>query len=81
MDLTSINLFLQDPTGRIIVLLLTIWSVIWKGFALWKAARNTQRNWFIMLLVINSIGILEIIYLFYFGKKKNQQNEGRQKST
>jgi len=46
--------------------------MIWKGIALWKAAQFRQRNWFIVILVLNSftIGILEIIYLFRFAKKR-----------
>jgi hypothetical protein len=35
----------------------------WRGMALWRAGRNNQKNWFIALLLINSIGILPIIYL------------------
>ncbi len=46
------------------------WSIIWKGIALWRAARDNQRNWFIAILVINIIGLLEITYLFFFAKKK-----------
>jgi len=49
---------------------LLIWSIVWKGVALWNASKNDQKNWFIIILVINTIGILEIIYLFYFCKKK-----------
>jgi hypothetical protein len=45
-----------------------IWSLIWKGFALWKAARKNSPAWFIALLVINTLGILEILYLFLFSK-------------
>lgn len=37
-----------------------------KGFALWNAARNSQTYWFVALLIINSLGILEIIYLIWF---------------
>ncbi|MDQ5901425.1 MAG: hypothetical protein QG580_140 [Patescibacteria group bacterium] len=43
---------------------LMAWVFIWKGLALWKAARNGSKVWFIILLLINTIGILEIIYLF-----------------
>ncbi|KKU46991.1 MAG: hypothetical protein UX66_C0028G0001 [Parcubacteria group bacterium GW2011_GWF2_46_8] len=48
---------------------LSIWSLIWKGFALWRASRNNQRNWFIALLVLNTMGILEMVYLFWISKK------------
>jgi len=47
-----------------------IWSVIWKAIALWKAGRNNQLPWFIVILIVNTIGILEIIYLAFFQKKK-----------
>ncbi len=57
--------------GLIIGLVLVIiWSVIWKGIALWHAARNNQKGWYIALLIINTIGILEIIYLSFFKKKR-----------
>ncbi len=38
--------------------------------ALWKAARNGQPAWFIAILVINTLALLEIIYLVFFQKKK-----------
>lgn len=50
-----------------------IWSLIWKGFALWKSARHGQKVWFVVLLIVNTIGLLEILYLFLWqekGKKK-----------
>lgn len=43
-----------------------IWSIVLKGFALWHASRNNQKWWFIALLVINTLGILEIVYLIWF---------------
>jgi hypothetical protein len=43
---------------------LTIWSIFWKGLALWHAGRRGQPWWFVIMLVINTAGILEIIYLF-----------------
>lgn len=56
-----------------IVILLAIWSIIWKGIALWKAARNSHKAWYIALLIVNTVGILEIIYIFFFSKKKGDQ--------
>ena len=49
---------------------LLVWSIAWKGVALWNAAKHSQKNWFIAILVINTIGILEIAYLFRFAKKR-----------
>jgi len=65
-DLNFINSFLDNPVNRIIFLLLIIWSLIWKGMALWKSSHNNQKKWFIAILVLNTFGILEIIYIFYF---------------
>jgi predicted membrane channel-forming protein YqfA (hemolysin III family) len=53
-----------------VVYILFIWSLFWKGLALWRAAHLKQRNWFVVMLVLNTVGILEIIYLFRFAKKR-----------
>jgi hypothetical protein len=45
------------------------WAVMWKGIALWHAARSRQLVWYIILLLVNTVGILEIIYLIFFRKK------------
>jgi len=52
-----------------------LWALLWKGLALWKAAKLDQRNWFIVLLIVNAVGILEIIYLFWFAKKRMKLND------
>jgi len=56
-----------------------LWTLIWKGFALWRAALLRQKYWFIAMLFINTLGILEIIYLFLIARKYEveiiEQNE------
>jgi len=47
-----------------------VWSMAWKGVALWRAGRNAHLGWFIALFIINSLGILPIIYIFAFSRKK-----------
>lgn len=54
---------------------LYLWSIFWKGLALWKSANLKQRNWFIGVLILNTIGILEISYLFYFATKRMKVSE------
>lgn len=49
--------------------LLAIWSIVWKGIALWIAAREGHKPWFIILLILNTAGILEIIYIIFFSKR------------
>jgi hypothetical protein len=51
--------------------LVMVWSIIWKGVALWKAGRAGSKVWFILLLILNTLGILEIIYIFLVNKKKS----------
>jgi hypothetical protein len=46
-----------------------IWELIWKGLALWRAGRNNQPHWFVALLILNTVGILPIVYLKFFQKK------------
>jgi apolipoprotein N-acyltransferase len=54
---------------------LFIWSLIWKGIALWKCGRRNQPAWFIVLLVFNTAGILPIIYILFFQKKKKKSKK------
>ncbi len=49
---------------------LIIWELIWKGIGVWKSARNNQLIWFIVIIVFNTLGILPIIYIQFFQKKK-----------
>jgi len=56
-----------------VLILLILWSVFWKGLALWHAGRKGQPWWFVILLVLNTLGILEIIYLFAVLKLKSSQ--------
>ena len=53
-----------------VFVILVIWSLAWKGMALWKCGRNNQLVWFVVILVMNTVGILPIIYLLFFKKKK-----------
>jgi methionyl-tRNA synthetase len=54
-----------------VILLLVLWTLPWKGVALWRSAGNKQLVWFVCLLIFNTLAILEIIYIFGFSKKKS----------
>jgi len=62
---------LNNPRAMSLISVLMVWSLIWKGIALWKAAKRDSKPWYVALLVINTVGILEILYIFVFSKKKN----------
>lgn len=48
--------------------ILLVWSAVWKALALWKSARAGNKVWFVVFLFVNTIGILEIIYLYALNK-------------
>ena len=54
-----------------IVFVLAVWELIWKGWALWLAARRGEKGWFVALLVLNTFAILPIIYIFAVAKRRN----------
>ena len=49
---------------------IALWSVFWMGWALWKAARDGSKVWFIILLLVHTLGILDIIYIFFISKNQ-----------
>jgi len=49
---------------------LTIWEIVWKGFALWKSAKNNHGIWFVCIFIFNTVGILPIIYLLLNRSRK-----------
>ena len=56
-----------------LILLIILWVLPWKGVALWKAARNNSKKWFIVMFLLNDLAILEILYIFIFSKKKGKE--------
>lgn len=51
-----------------------VWELVWKGLALWRAARRDESTWFVILLVVNTLGILPIIYLLTHQKEPSHEN-------
>lgn len=54
----------------LVFIIISLWSLFWKGCALWIAGKKDQKWWFLVLLIVNTVGILEIVYIFYVAKKK-----------
>lgn len=79
------NFMYSNPVAaNLITIIFYLWIAVWKCLALWKAAQLKQKGWFIGLFVINSLGILEIAYLFFFSKQdwhKIAQNLGLAKKS
>lgn len=53
-----------------IITVLVLWSAFWKGLALWHSARREKTGWFILLLFVNTLGLLEMVFLFGIAKLK-----------
>lgn len=70
MQNQELGFWFGTAIGTLVFILLMVWSLVWKGIALYKAARNTDKVWYIVLLIVNSLGILEILYIYVFSKKK-----------
>jgi methionyl-tRNA synthetase len=68
----STELGLSVTSFWIIFGLVTLWTLVLKGFALWYSARNHQRRWFIVLLILNTFGLLELAYLIWFRKDRQE---------
>ncbi len=63
--------------GSLFLLLLiadVIWELVWKGWAMWHAARRGQKGWYVAILILNTIGILPIIYLFAVAKVQKKSD-------
>ena len=50
------------PSGLVVALV--AWSLAWKGASLWRAAKDDSRPWFVTLLISNTLGVLDAIYIF-----------------
>lgn len=53
-----------------VFILLSVWELAWKGVGLWKAAGNRQQGWFVAILLLNTLGILPIVYIQFFQQKR-----------
>ena len=54
-----------------------LWTLPWKGVALWKAAHRREKKWFVALLIINTLALLEIYYIFIWTKRKGASSDPR----
>ena len=65
----------------VIGILLFLIAFVLKGYALWHAARRSEMWWFIALLIINTFGILELIYLYFIVGKWHDFGTGSGPTT
>jgi len=53
------------------ILIILLVEIVLKGIALYRSARSGQKYWFVAILVINTVGILPLIYLICFRNRKS----------
>ena len=68
MLMDQFNVFYTNNKWALVFIM--IWTIFWKGCALWIAGKKDEKKWFLALLILNTVGILEIVYIFYIAKKK-----------
>jgi hypothetical protein len=74
-ELFSSDIFKSFGIPIWLIFIAIVWTLIWKGLSLWKSARKGHSIWFVILLVFNSLGILEILYYFLFSVRKLSEIE------
>ena len=64
------NIYEQLGWSLLGLIILGVWSLVWQGFGLWHSAQRNQKGWFLAILILNTLGLLPIIYLIWFKDAK-----------
>lgn len=59
----------MGPLGATLLIVVVVWSAVWKLFALYSAGSRGHKGWFVALFFLNTVGILEIVYLFVVSRR------------
>ena len=65
--------FFNSSLFYTLMIILSLWSALWKGLALWKSAKLGHKVWFVVMFLLNTLGILEIIYLIIYRNKNKSK--------
>jgi methionyl-tRNA synthetase len=68
MEFEFLPEFPEGPIALVIIVAVSVWSLVWKAVALYKAGTLRHKGWFTALFFINTLGILEILYVAHFSK-------------
>jgi len=69
---TLINSNMNNPKFYLILGGILLIILLLKGFALYRSARKESKIWFWVLLIVNTFGILPLLYLI-FSKKETKE--------
>jgi len=59
----------NNVAAEIVIILIALWTIPWKIYAVWLSVKNKRFRWFVVLIVINTVSILELFYIFHIEKK------------
>lgn len=62
----------MDKNLMLSLILAAVWTIPWKGVALWKSAKRGEKIWFIVLLLVNTMAILDIVYIFIVARRRDE---------
>jgi hypothetical protein len=60
------------PISPYILFAILFWTLPWKAWALWLSARRGDFWWFFSLLILNTLAILDIVYIFFVAKQSDK---------
>lgn len=72
---TQIEQFFSSPEGVALIVLLTIWDLFWRGRGMWISAQKKQPIWFVAILLLNTVGIVPLVYIYGFSKRHKDESE------
>ena len=73
------NSFFTNSILMTFLMIAILWEATWKIIAMWKAGRNNHLAWYICIALINTVGILPIVYILMHRKNPIKNEELRMK--
>ncbi len=58
-----------------LLVFLTVITIPLKGWAMWLAAQRRERVWFVVFLISNTMGVVELIYIYFIAKRSATKND------
>ena len=68
-----------DPAQVVLISVLAAWTLVWKGASLWHAAKDDSKPWFVALLLSNTAGLLDALYIFRVSRTRKLAMEAEHK--
>ena len=69
----------QNPWLLSVIILITLWKLIWYGLAIYRSIELKQKSWFVVLFVcaflLNDLGLLPILYLYFNKPVKSKKKK------